>query len=152
MMNTDQLWFTNVLMNVRLSNRDNAAGLSLLENVMAHGFSPPLHVHHHENETFYMLEGTVRFEMDGKPIIAGPGDVVHVPAGAVHSFVVLSPDGARFLTITDGGFEDMVREVSRPAANDGLPEQTVPTPAQQQMLAAACSRNGLELLGAPLAA
>ena len=151
-MNTDNLWFTNARMQVRLSNRDNESGLSILENIMAHGFSPPLHVHHDEAETFYVLEGTFRFEMDGKATIAGPGDVVHIPAGAEHSFLVMSPDGGRCLTITQGRFEDMVREASRPAANDGLPEQVVPTPEQQKMLAEVCHRNGIDLLGAPLAA
>jgi quercetin dioxygenase-like cupin family protein len=151
-MHNDNLWFTNMLMQVRLSNRDNDAGLSIMENVMAHGFSPPLHTHHREDETFYILEGTVRFQLDGKSTIATPGDVVHAPAGSVHSFMVMSPEGARFLTITQGGFEDMVRETSRPAANDGLPEQVVPTLEQQKMLADAALRNGLELLGPPLAA
>jgi quercetin dioxygenase-like cupin family protein len=151
-MNKDNLWFTNARMQVRLSNRDNESGLSILENIMPHGFSPPLHVHHSENETFYVLEGNFRFEMDGKSTIAGPGDVVHVPAGAKHSFLVTSPDGARCLTITQGGFEDMVREASRPATNEGLPEQSIPNPEQQQMLAEACRRNGIDLLGAPLAA
>ena len=150
-MNTDQLWFTNSRVNVLLSNRDNAIGLSILENMMPHGFSPPMHVHHQEAETFYVVEGTFRFEMDGKVTIAGPGDVVHAPAGSRHSFLAMSPDGGRFLTVTQGGFEDMVREASRPA-QDGLPEQVAPDAAQQQMLADACLRNGIELIGAPLAA
>lgn len=152
MMRSDDLWFTTSRVQVKLSNRDNAAGLSVTEHTMAHGFSPPLHTHHQEDETFCVLEGTVRFELDGKSSVASQGDVVHAPAGSRHSFVVLSPDGARFLTITQGGFENMVREASRPARTDGLPEQVPPTAAQQQMLATACLRHGLELLGPPLAA
>lgn len=151
-MNNDALWFTNARVNVRLSNRDNRSGMSLLENVMPFGFSPPRHVHFEEAETFYVIEGTFQFEVDGKSSIAEAGDVLHAHAGALHSFLVLSPDGGRLLTITQGRFEDMVREVSRPADNDGLPMQAPPTDAQKQMLAEACLRNGIELRGAPLAA
>lgn len=151
-MPTEDLWFTNARVRVQLSNRANDAGLSILEHHMAHGFSPPVHVHHHEDESFYVLSGCFRFEMDGVATIAGPGDSIHIPAGAVHSFVVLSPEGGRVLTMTQAGFEDMVREASRPANDAGLPEQTPPTPAQRQLLADACRRNGIELLGAPLAA
>jgi quercetin dioxygenase-like cupin family protein len=148
----DDLWFTTSRVRVRLSNRDNARGVSVLEHIMAYGFSPPLHVHHDEDETFYVIEGRFLFEMAGRQTIAQPGDVVHVPAGTVHSFLVTSPHGGRCLTITQGGFENMVRAASRPAERDALPVQAPPTPAQQAALAAAGRRHGIELLGAPLAA
>lgn len=151
-MPNDALWFMTSRVRVRLSNRDNAAGLSVLDQMLPPDFSPPLHVHHHEDETFCIVEGQFRFEVDGASLRCGPGDVVHAPAGSIHSFLVLSPEGGRCLTITQGGFEDMVRQASRPAANDGLPEQVPPTPAQQQMLARVCLSNGIELLGPPLAA
>ena len=151
-MRNDSLWFTTARAQVRLSNRDNAQRMSVVEHTMAYGFSPPLHTHHDEAETFCMLDGVVRFELNGKATIAGTGEVVHAPAGSVHSFRVMSPDGARFLTITQGGFEDMIRETSLPAQTAGLPDQAPPTPAQQQALAEAGLRNGIELLGAPLAA
>jgi quercetin dioxygenase-like cupin family protein len=151
-MRNDDLWFTTARVQVKLSKQDNAGGMTVLEHTMAHGFSPPLHTHHDEDETFCILAGTVRFEVDGKTVVASAGDVVHAPARSRHSFMVLSPDGARFLTITNGGFEEMVRESSRPAKTDSLPEQVPPTPAQQQALFEAGIRNGIELLGAPLAA
>lgn len=151
-MQTDDLWFTTARTDIHLSNKANARGLSIIEHTMAHGFSPPRHVHYEEDETFHVLAGEVRFEMNGTTLVARPGDTVHAPAGTPHCFVVVSPQGARFLTVTLGGFEDMVREASRPAANDGLPEQAPPTPDQQRMLAAAALRHGIELIGAPLAA
>lgn len=151
-MRHDDLWFTTSRAIVRLSNRDNGRGLSLIEHELAEGFSPPLHVHRHEDETFYVLEGRIRFQLNGEAHEAGPGDVVHAPAGAVHSFLVTSPGGARTLSITQAGFEEMVREASRPAEHAGLPDQAPPSPAQQALLAQACARNGIDLLGPPLAA
>ncbi len=102
------------------------------------------------SETFYILEGRFRFQCDGKIIEAGVGDTVHVPKGIVHSFRVISAYG-RFLTITRGDFEKMVRAASRPAENEGLPEQLPPTVEQQESLSRLCSAHGIDLLGPPIA-
>src|SRR5215471_5603228 len=37
----------------------------ILEGMVAPGGGPPPHVHHSEDETFYMLEGTATFLADG---------------------------------------------------------------------------------------
>lgn len=148
---TDDAWFLATRVRFKLSAADNAGRLSIIESDMPFGFSPPIHVHQNENETFCVLAGEVRFEVDGEAVVARAGDVVHAASGTVHSFIVTSPGGGRFLTITDGQFEAMVRELARPAEHADLPPFTPPTPAQAQALAAACLRNGIELLGPPLA-
>ena len=48
-------------------------------------------------------------------------------------------------------FKGMVRDVSRPAENDGLPPAAVPSPAMIEALARACERRGISLLGPPMA-
>jgi len=51
------------------------------------GHVPGAHVHPSQTETFHVLEGTLAFRLGLRRIVAGPGDVVSVPAGAVHRFV-----------------------------------------------------------------
>jgi mannose-6-phosphate isomerase-like protein (cupin superfamily) len=46
----------------------------------------PLHVHPHQEERFEVVAGTMRFRMGRKRIVAGPGEVVVVPAGVAHDF------------------------------------------------------------------
>ncbi|SMD19140.1 cupin domain-containing protein [Rhizobium sp. RU36D] len=150
MTTAENLWFMTANLQVCLKQTDNAEGMSIIEHRMAKDFGPPLHVHHHESETFYILEGRFRFQCDGKIIEAGVGDTVHVPKGIVHSFRVISAYG-RFLTITRGDFEKMVRAASRPAENEGLPEQLPPTVEQQESLSRLCSAHGIDLLGPPIA-
>ena len=54
------------------------------------------HVHPYQSERFEVLEGTLEFR-DGKAkIVAGPGEVVTVPAGHVHSFRNVGETTARF--------------------------------------------------------
>jgi quercetin dioxygenase-like cupin family protein len=48
------------------------------------GFVAPRHTHPGE-EIIYVLEGTLEYQIDGKPSTVKPGDVLFVPAGTVHS-------------------------------------------------------------------
>lgn len=144
------LWFMTGLLMVDLSNRDNEDGVSVIEHRMAVDFAPPMHVHHDENETFRILEGTFRFQLGSDSRVLGAGDTIYLPKGIPHGFRVLSPEGGRCLTITAGKFEDMVRAASRPAPSQALPAQAPPTPDQQAMLARLCAENGIEFVGPPI--
>ena len=48
------------------------------------GYVALRHTHHGE-EIIYVLEGTLEYEIDGKPATVKPGDVLFVPAGTAHS-------------------------------------------------------------------
>jgi quercetin dioxygenase-like cupin family protein len=50
------------------------------------GHVPGLHVHPHQEERFEVTSGTMKFRYGLKTIVAGPGEVVTVPAGKIHSF------------------------------------------------------------------
>jgi quercetin dioxygenase-like cupin family protein len=45
-----------------------------------------LHIHPLQEESFEVIEGTMRFRMGRKKIVAGPGEVVVVPPGVKHDF------------------------------------------------------------------
>lgn len=47
---------------------------------------PPPHVHSEEEETFYIVEGELEFQIDDKYHIASKGDFVYIPPGTVHRF------------------------------------------------------------------
>lgn len=81
----------------------------------------PLHVHHNEDEGFWMLEGAVTFEAGGEVVKATPGDFVFGPRDIPHRYRV-GPSGSRMLFIfTPGGFEGFIRATSAPAKSRGLP-------------------------------
>ena len=144
------LWFMTGHLKILLSRTANADGISLIEHLMAYGFGPPLHIHHDEDETFYILEGEFRFKQGETTRHARAGDTVYLPKGLPHGFRVVSAEGGRCLTLTRGGFEDMVRSASRPASSVTLPDQTPPTPEMQARLAAICSEHGIDLISPPI--
>jgi quercetin dioxygenase-like cupin family protein len=62
------------------------------------GYVAPLHTHPGE-EIIYVLEGTLEYEIDGKPVRVKPGDVLFVPAGTPHlARNVGSSNGAELAT------------------------------------------------------
>jgi mannose-6-phosphate isomerase-like protein (cupin superfamily) len=44
------------------------------------------HIHPRQEERFEVLEGTMRFKLGRRRVVAGPGEVVVVPAGQKHDF------------------------------------------------------------------
>src|SRR3954447_13863747 len=48
------------------------------------GHMPPLHVHHAQDEGFYVLDGEVALLLPGREILCTPGDFVLAPRGIPH--------------------------------------------------------------------
>jgi quercetin dioxygenase-like cupin family protein len=147
----DVFWFGNTLISFRVRSTDSEDGISIIDHWMPYGEAPPLHIHHSQDEYFHVIEGVMRFELDGKIIMARAGDTFVAPKGAPHRFRVESVLGARCLTITKGGdFESMLDEMSRPADSADLPPQRQPTPEMIESLTTACRRSNIDIIGPPL--
>lgn len=145
------LWFLNSLVVIRVSSAQGADAMCVMEHRLPYGDSPPLHVHRDEDEIFHILEGVVRFRVDGEERLAVAGETVLAPKRLPHTYRVESLTGARCLTVTRGsGFETMVRAAGRPATAAELPAQVTPTPKMVAELARACAENGIDIIGPPL--
>ncbi len=58
--------------------------------------------HSHPNEQFnYVLQGTLKIEMDGQQFLAPTGTVVYVPANMVHSMVATPEEDVIFYVVKD---------------------------------------------------
>jgi quercetin dioxygenase-like cupin family protein len=64
-----------------------AATATLFEfDVPAEGHEPPPHSHDSWEETIYGVRGTLAWTVDGVTTAVGPGGVLVIPRGVVHSF------------------------------------------------------------------
>jgi quercetin dioxygenase-like cupin family protein len=149
---SDQLWFLDTLVTVRVPHDQGEDGISVLESLAPHGDSAPLHIHQTEDETFHVLEGALRLRAGDADVRIGPGETLLAPKGEAHTYRVESPEGARWLVITTGGdFERFVRAFSRKAERPELPApEGPPTPERAAALAATAREHGIELIGPPL--
>ena len=59
------------------------------------GRAPSSHSHPEQEERFTVLDGTMRFRIGRRKLLARPGDVVVVPPGTVHHFANAGPVPAR---------------------------------------------------------
>ena len=67
---------------------------------------PDVHSHQHEDDAFFLLEGELTFTVEDETFAAGPGTLVLVPPGLVHTFENKGSEPARFLNIhAPAGFD-----------------------------------------------
>jgi len=82
---------------------------------------PPKHTHTHEDELFYVMQGSYEFSYGDSLIKAEQGDMIHLPKGRSHSFKnVGSTMGKTMNTITPGGFEGFFADISTLSEQDLL--------------------------------
>jgi quercetin dioxygenase-like cupin family protein len=80
--------------------------------------SPPWHIHHREDESFYVLDGELTISVGNKTYKAKSGDHLFAPKDIPHTYTVDSPGHARMLIIcAPAGFEEAVRAMSSPATS-----------------------------------
>jgi quercetin dioxygenase-like cupin family protein len=146
---TCDLWFAGTLMHV-LADHDMTNGqFALVEQRARRGFSPPAHVHQHEDQFFYVLDGELTVQVGDTERRVGAGGTAWLPRGEMHTFRVESED-ARLLEIsTPAGFEQFHVDAGEPAAELRIPEET---PLDVQALSEASARYGCEIVGPPMAA
>jgi len=143
------LWFLRNRMSVKATAATTGGAFGLLESVIAPGFSPPMHVHHREDESFYILEGEVTMQCGAKRFRASAGAFVFLPRDVPHTFVVEGDRPARMLTLlAPGGGEGVFVEGGRQPDGDGLPPATPPDIEKLKQVSA---RFGAEIVGPPIA-
>ncbi len=143
-------WFLTNRMTMKATAQMTNGAFGLVESLIAPGFSPPLHVHHREDESFYVLEGEVTMRCGDRTFQAMPGAFVFLPRGVPHTFVVEGDKPARMLTLmTPGGGEAFFPEAGRPAEREGLPPAA---PPDIEGLKRAGALFESEIVGPPMAA
>jgi mannose-6-phosphate isomerase-like protein (cupin superfamily) len=79
----------------------------------------PLHVHHADDEAWYVLEGVLRFRIGDSEYEAGPGGAVLARKGTPHTYGnARRGQVARYLLVTTPKIRALVRALHEPGAND----------------------------------
>lgn len=78
---------------------------------------PPPHVHHREEEQFYVLDGELTYWVGDQTFQATAGDFIHIPRETVHWFKN-GPRHSRLLaTFAPAGIEEFFRIIGEPAGD-----------------------------------
>src|SRR5436190_20874491 len=93
------------------TGEDTNGKYALWEAIVPPGGGPPPHIQSREEEGFYILEGEITFQIDGKPVVATAGMFANMPVGTPHSFRNESARPARMLiSVAPAGLEEMFFE------------------------------------------
>jgi quercetin dioxygenase-like cupin family protein len=105
---------------VELLSEHASLGLSASRFTAGAAPTPPPHLHAAHAEAFFVLDGALRFLVEGGETVAGAGTLVVVPPGVVHTFRVEGE--ARFLDFhaPSSGYGTFVRALSAAADEDEL--------------------------------
>ena len=86
--------------------------LGLVHMDVPAGHQSPLHVHHNEDEGFYVLGGEVTLFMPGEEVTLREGDYFLAPRGVPHTYDVGDRGAQWLITSTPAGFERFVAAVA----------------------------------------
>lgn len=104
----------------KTTSTESKGAHALLEMTVNPGSQTPPHIHHAEDEMFYVLEGELSLWKGDEKTSAGPGSFVSVPKGTVHRWANESGRPARSLVfLVPGGFDEFLMKIGKPITEPG---------------------------------
>jgi mannose-6-phosphate isomerase-like protein (cupin superfamily) len=114
------LWVLGELVTYKIPSHQTGGAYSLFEVASLPSTGPPPHIHHREDESFYILEGEYEFLSGRETLRAGAGSLLYIPKGALHAHKnVGEGEGRMLVTQTPGGlYERFFEEIGKPVDGD----------------------------------
>ena len=133
-----QQWVLGSRIIARVRGGDTDGEYSVVEETVPPGGGVPLHIHHREDEIFYVLDGEFEVRCGERTFMASRGTQGVALRNVPHSFRnVGSTDATILITLRPGGFEGFFDEI------DALPRDTAP---DMQQVAAIARKYDVELI------
>jgi len=106
------VWGPGDLYSLLATGKETNNAFFQFEAIVPKGGGPPPHVHSREDESFYIVSGSLEIRLGDKTYQAKRGDFVYIPRGTVHSFKNVGGDTAvQLVTFVPAGVEGFFEEV-----------------------------------------
>src|SRR5215475_5077610 len=99
------VWWKSGRITVKTAGAETANAFSQIETDDPRGSGPPLHLHHNEDETFYVLEGEVTIQVGDERVDLAAGDFLFAPREVPHAYLVRSERARMLCTTSPAGVE-----------------------------------------------
>jgi quercetin dioxygenase-like cupin family protein len=133
------------LITVLASAEQTAGAFGLMESVFAKGAEPPPHVHHREDESFFVLEGDLTVRVGDDTFSAAPGTFVFCPRDVPHLLTLQSEQVRALTLVTPGGLESFFVELGEPVSGRRTLPAELPEPDLERVVTLA-GHYGAEVL------
>jgi len=140
------VWYNGSLMTFLATGEDTNGQFALIEAVARKGNVPPPHIHHREDEIFYVLEGEVVVSVGDRTIKGTAGTMFFLPRDVPHSFTIESEQSRMLILLTPAGLEGWFKEFSVPATAMTLPPADEPEYRELHRMLEAAPRYGIEFV------
>src|SRR4051812_39365461 len=141
-------WLLGMLEIVKISGADTNGEYGLIEVTVRKGEGSPWHVHHEEDEWFYVLEGEFTVHVGSRRLSLPAGAFALGPKGIPHTFYAETEGARALIGFAPFQFEGFLHEVG-----EGATERVLPPPSEgppdMAKLSEIAARNGFEILGPP---
>lgn len=119
----DHVWFLGQLGTVKSSVEETGAAYGAVLISATPNFAPGAHIHLREDESFFLLEGSMTFFAGDEEFDVTPGTFVFSPKGVPHRFTVTSATPAKWLLFhgPTGDFRRFIQEVGTEAIDPVWP-------------------------------
>jgi len=92
------------ILDLKISGNDNDGGFAMFEQIsLSQGRGTPLHVHHFQDEVFYVVEGAYYFQVGDDKYSLGAGDSIFLPMKIPHAWTQISKKGKMIVTFQPAG-------------------------------------------------
>jgi quercetin dioxygenase-like cupin family protein len=141
-------WLGVSLATIKATGKETGGRFTLVEVLEPAGEEAPLHVHHNEDEAFWVLEGELTFQVGEETIKASPGSFLFGPRDVPHRYTVDSGPARLLFILSPAGFEEFIYATSVPAQERTLPPppEGPPSEAEMEQLVSVARQHGAELL------
>ena len=141
-------WWKTGRVTTKVTGAQTGGSFSQVESIDRRGTATPLHSHHNEEESFYVLEGDVAVLVDGDWLDLSAGDFALIARGTPHAYVVRSERARMLVTFSPSGFEQAFTALGVPVGDSVEPPIETVIPSPEEMVAA-FAPYGCEILGPP---
>lgn len=129
------------ILDVKVSGNDTEGDLAIFEQTsLSQGKGTPLHMHHGQDEIFYVIDGAYKFQVGNDKYDLKTGDSIFLPRKVAHAWTQVSEKGKMTVIMQPAGkLENFFVTI---AALDHEPSP--------QEIAKIFSDNDMQVLGPPL--
>jgi mannose-6-phosphate isomerase-like protein (cupin superfamily) len=129
---------------LKVSAKDTGGDLCIYDTTRQSKGGPALHLHHFQDEWFYVIRGEFIVRVGNETVRLQPGDSAFAPRRIPHAFAKISEPEGQMLVLFQpaGSMEDFFRQIA--GYGPVIPKN------QEVVLRQLYERHGMEVVGPPL--
>lgn len=130
-------------LDIKISGKDTENDVAVFEQTgLTPNGGPPLHIHPHQDEWFYVIEGEYFFQVGEQKFALKAGDTIFLPRNVQHAFIQLTERGRMIVTYLPAGKMEAFFEAT----------DRWTTPPSKEEITKVFKDHDMEVVGPPLQA